>query len=192
MRDYDPGGPWDDYDRDRGRADRRRRSRGHWDHPDDAWAAAHEDAAPPDDGLEAEDFAAGYVGGDDPARRDVDDDAWNPFPDTERMRRLREQAEQRPTRELRIRNRYDRSQIYARSPSYRRSQQGLPERAGPMSADDFFRPPDTRPQSALNLSVDVPIVDGIPYWGVLILVILGIVAVLGVALAIAALVVLLH
>jgi len=175
--DHESRRPFDGYD-----FSRRRRRRRTEDDIDDAWAAADEDDIP-DEGVEIEELAVGYV--EDPEqlemRRDDDDletgDLGPLPPNAERLTRRR--TEPRPER---IRERYDRTQAYSNSPSFRRSKQNLFDRAFSLFSGGSLGDVDAGPEARDTDYVPGPL-SNIPFWGILILVVLAVVAVLVVVLA---------
>jgi hypothetical protein len=182
MSDYDPGAPYDD-SRPRKRGGYRRE-----DEEDDAWAAAEDDDIP-DDNVAIDDLAGYYVPDSNKLDQDdfpmaaadpTDDDGLGPLPPS--AKRLK----QRSTipRETRIRERYSRSQAYSDSPSFRRSQRNpinwmRSQWSGGDLAEPFRARRDPNYQPGL--------LSHIPFWGILILVMLGLVALLVMVLALAAL-----
>ena len=145
--DYDPGTPWED------RPPRRSR---HWDHPDDAWAAAEEDGAPPGDDLDIEDLAAGYLD-NDPLERG----AHNPNPASSRRYAPGDYPGIDPDSGF-LPNppRSSSRPNYVDDTYFDTSRNALPhaerDRAsGPtglnITDDGMFRPPDTRPERAYKL-----------------------------------------
>lgn len=162
--DYDPGMPYEPPPY------RRRKQR--YGAEDDAWAAASEDAYYDEDFAPGE-LAAGYVDHelDERWARADDDDGWTPPPYRGRSRRRSWRDQPRAPRP-----RYDHRPLYPDSPTYhrdraRRGEYGMhydkPKRGAPVST---YSPLRER-------------VAGIPFWQILVVVILGIVALLATMLA---------
>jgi len=164
---------------------RRRKRRRENPEYDDAWGAAFDEASF-DEGIDPGAMAAGatYEDRERYARGYEDDD------DDERERGalprppLRRRAHRDLPRAERIRRRYDRTHAYSQSPSFRRSQQGVVGRLADRVTGGSDAP-DKPKRGHSGLLADLP------FWGVAMLVFLGMAAILAVALTcIAALVLL--
>jgi hypothetical protein len=160
MNTYDPGEPYD------GPPPRRRRPYRRESEFDDAWAAADEDDVY-DDHVEIEDLAAGYlweerdrygVEQDEPASRRQPD--LGPLPPSAQRFYERRHVSRRNLPHQTV----DRDQLYANSPSYRKSQRNTIDRALARLDTDDSRLPG--------------VLSHIPFWGILLLVLLGFVALL--------------
>jgi hypothetical protein len=167
MDDYDPGDLYDEYKR------RRRRFEQGSD-ADDAWAAADEDDIP-DESVDIEDLAAGYV--DESERPDMAHNTRPPVRYTDSGLGPLPPSAQRATqrrstpRESRIQKWYDRSQIYTDSPSYHQSQQNPIDRVlSPLNGDAHV------PGQGRDPYRQPGVLGHIPLWGIVILVILGLMA----------------
>ncbi|MBI5959853.1 MAG: hypothetical protein HY866_14020 [Chloroflexi bacterium] len=167
MSDYDPGDLVDPAPR---------RKRRHFDEVEDVWAAAEEDDLA-DPGVEIEDLAAGYHW-EDRDRYGLEDP-----PDPTQTNLSAPPPARRPRTprgELvsgRTARRYDRDRLYSDSPSYQRDQDQ--RRRTPQRFERPIDLPSARPQRGRS--------RGIPFWQILILVILGLTALLAVCLALASL-----
>jgi hypothetical protein len=165
---------------DERRRQQRRRNRQLDEELDDAWAAANEDDIP-DHQVEIEDLASGYVEDPDKLEMDQRDEGDLPGADLGPLppsaRRLAQRRD--IPRETRIRERYNRDNAYANSPSFHRSRQHPLDRAfSRLSGDDLIaqaQPHDPHPGRLGHF----------PFWGILLLVVLGIIALFVVALVMA-------
>lgn len=185
----------------------RRRSRRHRRRSgelDDQWAAADENDIY-DDGVEIEDLAVSYAWDDEEnprhredqlaGRREPEEDAdastgpydtgsgpradLGPLPDS--ARRLRSRP--RPPGLDARRNRYERVAAYGDSPSFQKSRENMVERViSGLGFSDPYHPPDVRkPKRGEELAPSL--LGNIPFWGFVILTILGFAAVVAVLLA---------
>ncbi|HEX3051785.1 MAG TPA: hypothetical protein VHP83_14095 [Aggregatilineaceae bacterium] len=177
MGDYDPGSPFDDYDQRRRRSRRRRTE----NEIDDAWAAADQDDLY-DDAAEIEDLAAGYV--DDRLRPPRDSMNTEQIslrdlgPIKGAARRLQERTRHQPPRQERIRRHYDPEEAYADSPSYQANKRNILDRVlDPISGEINYTP--SKPKRGVPSNARPPL----PVWGIAMLVILGLVALLVVVFA---------
>ncbi len=179
---YDPGEPYDGPPPEGAGSRRARRDRRAYRREtdsDDAWAAADEDADADGGGVEG--LAAGYDWRDDPqygiGRRPpaADHVALGPLPpEAERARRRVEGP-----RQERIRRRLDRAGVYPESPSFQRD-----SRMGPVEVEPYLaatRPPG--PPSGQPPGRDPRKPQPVPFLGILLLVILGMIALGAVILA---------
>jgi hypothetical protein len=189
--DYDPGSPFDDFDSRRAR--RRQRNQMMRDNEiDDAWAAADSDDVP-DDAVELEDLAAGYVDDEAMNRRPEDDDLpitpdLGPLPESARMVAQR----RRTSAPVQLDQHTARDAAYAKSPSYHQSSQNVVDRVlGRMLGDT----PYARTEGGYSRELyrnPGGVLSHLPFWGIVILVILAVMALMAVILACAAMVVLLR
>ncbi|MBN1200868.1 MAG: hypothetical protein JXJ20_03330 [Anaerolineae bacterium] len=177
MSDYDPGDQYED--RRANRRSRRRRQRS--DEFDDAWAAANENDIP-DDNVEIEDLASGYVldeTGQIDRNQDLYDDDEDSTTDTSSLGPLPPSARRLSKRKPvpyheRVRQRYDRSEAYAHSPSYQKSKRNVVERLlSPLDSSPHYTVPQ-KPKRDPNFTPGP--LGSTPYWAILILVTLGFVA----------------
>ena len=174
MSDYDPGTPHDP-------PPHRRRRQSDSEH-DDAWAAADEDDLA-DPGADIEDLAAGYQWEDrDPHGRERSPDEPIQYPYDIAGDRTAPAGRRRWRAPIphsaRTRQRHDRDNVYADSPSYHR------DRAKRGEFGEFVDSPRRRRESAPGPMQSLGLT--IPYWQILIVVILAIFAVLAAVLACAA------
>jgi len=177
MGDYDPGSPYDDYDQRRRRSRRRRME----NEIDDAWAAADQDDLY-DDAAEIEDLAAGYI--DDRLRPPADSmnteqiELRDLGPIKGAARRLQERTRRQPSREERIRRRYDPEEAYADSPSYHANKRNILDRVlDPISGEINYS--SSKPKRGVPNGARPPL----SLWVIVMLVIFGLVALLVVVFA---------
>lgn len=182
---YDPGEPYEP-------PYRRRRQR--YGAADDGWAAANEDDLD-DDGVEIEDLAPGYVDYEQDGRRYDDDDGsdWTPPPYSRRMRardypadrRSRHEREPRSGRKPRAdaRSRYERRSPYGDNRTYHR------DRASRGEYGEYHGEYPAKSKRELTRT-DYPAeygllgnMRGIPFWQILLVVVLAVFALFAAALA---------
>jgi hypothetical protein len=185
MDGYDPGDLNDD-------SRRRRKRRGQLpeNELDDQWAAANDEA---DHHAGLEDLASEYVyepmsldGTAEPVEHDndsiVEDEVdLGPLPPS--ARRL----SQRPIgpRQERVKKRFDRSRAYADSPSYHRDAQNPLERLLSLfGGESLLSGPESDSPKLKRGMEDLPVSSShIPFWGILVVVILALAAVMVTVLA---------
>ncbi|MBN1679460.1 MAG: hypothetical protein JW966_04160 [Anaerolineae bacterium] len=178
MSEYDPG---DWYDNNQARRRRRRR---HESEYDDAWAAAFEDDIP-DDHVEVEDLAAGYTwdeprrydDGDPDSFLDADGDMVEPTMDVSDLGPLPSSYQRLANRRHGARSRlpqgrYDRSAAYPNSPSFHEKRKPRLERTiDRMAGGDPYMPALGKPK---NNAAQMPgMFAHIPFWGIVLLVVLA-------------------
>lgn len=188
--DFDPSSLFDDTDSRRAR--RRQRNQMWRDNEiDNAWAAADSDDVP-DDAVELEDLAAGYVDEDVTKERTANEDDLpllpdlGPLPESARMVNQR----RRTAGPVKLDEQTTRDAAYARSPTYhkkKRSQNAVDRFLGQMIGDS----------EQTNISRELVrnpggVLSRLPFWGILILVILAITSMMAVILACATMVVVLR
>ena len=161
MNTYDPGEPND------GPPPRRRRPYRRESEVDDAWAAADEDDVYDHD-VEIEDLAAGYLWEDrDRYGVEQEDETTSPRqpdlgplpPSAQRFYERRHVSRRKLPHQA-----VDRAQLYANSPSYHKSQRNTFDRALARLDIDESRMPG--------------VLSHLPFWGILLLVLLGFVSLL--------------